>query len=81
MMEGYEASEEEQYRAHVQFCSSLNSDGKAEALLGGLLSQVANPVAICLTLSKRVVVKLSKYGALPKIGAPSSSTPSETCKV
>ena len=43
MMEGCKA-EEDEYRARVQFCSSLNSDGETEALLWGLLIQVVNPV-------------------------------------
>ena len=46
MMEGCEACEEEQYGARVQFFSSLNSNGEAEALLGDLLSQVVNPAYV-----------------------------------
>lgn len=34
---------EEQYRAHVQFYISLNSDIEVEALFGDLLTLVVNP--------------------------------------
>ena len=34
---------EEQYRAHVQFYISLNSDVEVEALFGDLLTLVVNP--------------------------------------
>jgi len=77
-MKGCLTSGVEPYRECEQFCNSLNIYARAGAPPVDLLILVTNLETF--NLSKRQLVRVSKYSLLPKVGDPNSSTPSKACK-